>query len=75
MELWLWVIATLGPALLLCLLGARIWAGKPAAAVLLGLVAGSLWGLFAVLTKVSWTRWTTAYWRCSRPRSCIRGRW
>ena len=51
MELWLWVIATLGPALLLCLLGARIWAGKPAAAVLLGLVAGSLWGLFAVLTK------------------------
>jgi drug/metabolite transporter (DMT)-like permease len=51
MELWLWVIATLGPALLLCLLGARIWAGRPAAAVLLGLVAGSLWGLFAVLTK------------------------
>ena len=26
-------------------------AGKPAAAVLLGLVSGSLWGLFAVLTK------------------------
>lgn len=50
-ELWIWVIATLGPALLLCLLGAKIWAGKPVAAVLLGLVAGSLWGLFAVLTK------------------------
>ena len=51
LEIWTWVAATLGPALALCLLGARIWAGKPVAAVLLGLVSGSLWGLFAVLTK------------------------
>jgi drug/metabolite transporter (DMT)-like permease len=51
LEMWTWVIATLGPLLVLCLLGARQFSGKPVAAVLLGLVAGSLWGLFAVLTK------------------------
>ncbi|WP_059020401.1 DMT family transporter [Mycobacterium sp. M26] len=50
-ELWAWVIATLGPALALCLLGSRVLAGRPAAAALLGVVSGSLWGLFAVLTK------------------------
>ncbi|MEZ0357456.1 DMT family transporter [Mycobacterium sp. SA01] len=50
-EMWSWVAATLGPLLLLCLLGARVFRGKPVAAVLLGLVAGSLWGLFAVLMK------------------------
>lgn len=62
-ELWAWVLATLGPALALCLLGARVLgggqersdpgkgSGRPAAAVLLGVVSGSLWGLFAVLTK------------------------
>ncbi|MFN8031947.1 MAG: DMT family transporter [Mycobacterium sp.] len=63
LEVWVWVMATLGPALALCLIGSRVFAGgqersdpgngtgKPAAAVLLGLVSGSLWGLFAVLTK------------------------
>ncbi|HTY27251.1 MAG TPA: DMT family transporter, partial [Mycobacterium sp.] len=51
LEVWIWVVATLGPALALCLVGSRVFAGKPAAAVLLGLVSGSLWGLFAVLTK------------------------
>ena len=30
--------------------GARIWSG-PVSAVLLALVSGSLWGVFAVLTK------------------------
>jgi drug/metabolite transporter (DMT)-like permease len=44
------VVAVIGPALVLCLLGARIWSG-PIRAVLLGLVSGSLWGLLAVLTK------------------------
>jgi drug/metabolite transporter (DMT)-like permease len=48
---WIPVIATLAPALVLCVLAARVMAGRPVAAVLLGLVAGSLWGLFAVLTK------------------------
>ena len=41
----------MGPALVLCVVGARVWAGRPAAAVLLGVVSGSLWGVFAVLTK------------------------
>ncbi|BBX07244.1 DMT family transporter [Mycolicibacterium aichiense] len=50
-DMWSWVAATLGPLLLLCLLGSRVFRGKPVAAVLLGVVAGSLWGLFAVLMK------------------------
>ena len=47
-----WVVVTLvmGPALVLCVLGARIWSGA-VAAVLLALVAGSSLALFAVLTK------------------------
>ncbi|MGV0851475.1 DMT family transporter [Mycolicibacterium phlei] len=49
-ETWTAVVAVLGPALILCLIGARIWSG-PASAVLLGLVSGALWGVFAVLTK------------------------
>ena len=47
---WTAVIAVLGPALVLCVIGARIWSG-PVSAVLLALVSGTLWGLFAVLTK------------------------
>ena len=41
----------MGPTLVLCVLGARIWSGRPAAAVLLAVVAGSSLALFAVLTK------------------------
>jgi drug/metabolite transporter (DMT)-like permease len=48
---WLIVAAVLGPLLVGCVLGARIWSGRPAAAVLLALVAGSSLALFAVLTK------------------------
>jgi hypothetical protein len=40
----------MGPALVLCVIGARIWSGA-VAAVLLALVAGSSLALFAVLTK------------------------
>ncbi len=47
---WMVVAAVIGPVLVLCLLGARIWSG-PIRAVLLGVVSGSLWGLFSVLTK------------------------
>ncbi len=47
---WAVVVAVLGPALVLCVVGARIWPG-PTAAVLLALVSGTLWGVFAVLTK------------------------
>ncbi len=51
LDVWTWALLTLGPALALCLVGARRASGTPLAAVLLGLVAGSLWGVFAVLTK------------------------
>ncbi len=50
-EVWTTVVAVLVPALVLCIVGARMLAGRPAAAVLLGLVSGALWGVFAVLTK------------------------
>jgi drug/metabolite transporter (DMT)-like permease len=50
LETWTAVIAVLGPAMVLCVIGARIWSG-PVSAVLLALVSGALWGLFAVLTK------------------------
>ena len=50
-EQWAAVAAVLGPVLLLCTVAARAWAGRPAAPVLLGAVSGSLWGVFAVLTK------------------------
>ena len=51
LHTWGLVIACLAPVLLFCLAGARRWAGRPVSAVLLGVVSGSLWGLFAVLTK------------------------
>jgi drug/metabolite transporter (DMT)-like permease len=50
LETWTVVIAVLGPALVLCVVGARIRSG-PVSAVLLALVSGALWGVFAVLTK------------------------
>jgi hypothetical protein len=37
--------------LVLCVLAARVWSGRPVAAVLLAMVAGSSLALFAVLTK------------------------
>ncbi|MEB3983254.1 DMT family transporter [Mycobacterium sp. 663a-19] len=48
---WIIVGSVMGPALVLCVLGARVWSGRPVAAVLLALVAGSSLALFAVLTK------------------------
>ncbi len=48
---WLLVAALMGPALVFCVLGARVWSGGPAAPVLLAVVAGSALALFAVLTK------------------------
>jgi drug/metabolite transporter (DMT)-like permease len=49
-ETWLGVGAVLGPLLVLCIVGARLLAGK-AGAMLLACVSGALWGLFAILTK------------------------
>lgn len=51
LEVWGAVVTFLGPVLIGCAIGARLLAGRPAAAVLLGVVSGSLWGVFAVLTK------------------------
>jgi drug/metabolite transporter (DMT)-like permease len=50
LETWAVVALVMGPALVLCVLGARIWSGA-VAAVLLAVVAGSSLALFAVLTK------------------------
>jgi hypothetical protein len=48
-ETWMAVAMVMGPALVLCVLGARLWARL--APVLLAVVAGSSLALFAVLTK------------------------
>jgi drug/metabolite transporter (DMT)-like permease len=51
LSTWLIVAAVMGPTLVLCVLAARVWKGRPVAAVLLAVVAGSSLALFAVLTK------------------------
>ncbi len=50
LESWALVVALLVPVLVACVIGARFLPGPPAA-VLLALVSGALWGVFAVLTK------------------------
>jgi len=50
-EVWTTVVMVLAPVLVACVVGARLLSGRPAAAVLLAVVSGSLWGVFAVLTK------------------------
>ncbi|MGB3475877.1 MAG: DMT family transporter [Mycobacterium sp.] len=50
LEAWVWVVAVLAPTVLLCLIGARAYAGR-VAAVLLAAVSAISWGIFAVLTK------------------------
>jgi drug/metabolite transporter (DMT)-like permease len=50
LETWVGVAIVLGPMLVSCVAGARIWSGV-VAAVLLAMVAGSSLALFAVLTK------------------------
>ncbi|RAU96743.1 hypothetical protein DQP58_09595 [Mycobacterium colombiense] len=47
---WTVVALVMGPALALCVIGARMFPGS-VGALLLGLMSGSLWGLFSVLTK------------------------
>jgi drug/metabolite transporter (DMT)-like permease len=49
-QTWAVVALVMGPALILCLIGARFFSGS-VRALLLGLMSGSLWGLFSVLTK------------------------
>jgi drug/metabolite transporter (DMT)-like permease len=50
LQSWAVVAVVIGPAMVFCVLGARIWSG-PVAAVLLALASASSWALFAVLTK------------------------
>jgi drug/metabolite transporter (DMT)-like permease len=50
MQTWAVVAVVIGPAMLFCVLAARIWSGT-VAAVLLAVVSASSWALFAVLTK------------------------
>jgi drug/metabolite transporter (DMT)-like permease len=50
LKTWVVVAVVMGPALAACVVIARVWRGR-LAAVLLALVAGSLWGVFSVLTK------------------------
>lgn len=51
LDTWIVVAAIMGPLLVSCVIAARVLHGRPAAAVLLALVAGSSLALFAVLTK------------------------
>lgn len=51
LKTWLIVAAVMGPLMVACVVAARVLHGRPAAAVLLALVAGSSLALFAVLTK------------------------
>jgi drug/metabolite transporter (DMT)-like permease len=48
---WMAVAVIMGPLLVVCVLGARVWSGGSTAPVLLAVVAGSSLALFAVLTK------------------------
>ena len=50
LQTWTVVAVVIGPAMMFCVLGARIWSG-PVAAVLLAVVSASSWALFAVFTK------------------------
>ncbi|BBY19813.1 DMT family transporter [Mycobacterium stomatepiae] len=49
-KTWTIVALILGPALIVCVIGARLSSGW-LSALLLGLMSGALWGLFSVLTK------------------------
>jgi hypothetical protein len=49
-DTWIWVITVLGPAVVLCLVGARLRPGR-VEAVLLAAASAISWGVVAVLTK------------------------
>ncbi len=50
LQSWAVVAVVIGPVLVFCVLGARVWSGS-VAAVLLAVVSASSWALFAVFTK------------------------
>lgn len=62
---WVAVAAVLAPLLVACLVAGRIRGGAPAAA-LFAFVSGSLWGVFAVLTKEVVARLGEGGWAAAR---------
>jgi drug/metabolite transporter (DMT)-like permease len=74
LETWIAVVAVMGPALVLCVLGARVWSGS-VSAVLLALMSGTMWGVFSVLTKSVADRLDDGSGRCCALPSCTRGGW
>lgn len=62
---WAVVVAVLGPLLIGSIVAARIWGGA-LAAVLFAFVSGSLWGVFAVLTKGAVHRLSEGGWAVFR---------
>jgi drug/metabolite transporter (DMT)-like permease len=50
LQSWAVVAVVIGPAMVFCVLGARIWSGT-VSSVLLAVVSASSWALFAVFTK------------------------
>ncbi|MCV7102613.1 DMT family transporter [Mycobacterium palustre] len=62
---WAPVVLVLGPLLVACAVAGRIRGGAPAAA-LFALVSGSLWGVFAVLTKEAVARLGEGGWAVAR---------
>ena len=65
LQTWAAVAMVLGPLLLGCVVAARIWGGA-VAAVLFAFVSGSLWGVFAVLTKGVVARLGDGVWAVAR---------
>ncbi|MGK2866620.1 MAG: DMT family transporter [Mycobacterium sp.] len=65
-DTWLAVGAVLAPAIVLCVLGARIWSGRKISAILLACVSGALWGIFAILTKGVVDRLGDGFWELLR---------
>lgn len=49
--IWIVVALVLGPLLVLCVVAAGVWSGRPVASVLLAAVSGASLALFAVLIK------------------------
>lgn len=65
-NIWVWVLALGIPLLVAAIAIAGVRSGTPLAAVLLGLAAGSLWGVFAVLTKSVVDQLGSGIWRLLR---------
>jgi len=73
LHAWALVFAVMCPALILCVIGARVLSGSINAA-LLGLVSGSLWGVFSASTKGVVDELALGIWALLHSRSCTPGR-